>query len=169
MSYIITANKYLLPSELEATRKIINNTNERDAVLLSVALATGGRRCEVLEALNTPSALLNDESIFLRGLKDSHDRAIPITSELYARIKSLLKRDPSAFAISTRRFNQIWDHHRPVSKPLHCLRHTFAIELYRKSRDIQLVASALGHKNIANTMVYMQLVHSAESLRKALL
>lgn len=169
MSYQITSQKYLLPKELAATHTAIDKANERDSILLDVALSTGGRRDEILEALNSKTALQSDDSLFLRGLKGSLDRSIPLKPQLAARIRSLKKNHPEAFKISSRRFNAIWDYHRPVPKKLHALRHTFAVELYRKTKDIRLVQVALGHQNINNTMVYMQVAVSTEDLQKALL
>jgi integrase len=39
----------------------------------------------------------------------------------------------------------------------HRLRHTFATELYRQTRDLLLVKIALGHEAIASTLAYTQL------------
>jgi integrase/recombinase XerD len=36
----------------------------------------------------------------------------------------------------------------------HLLRHTFATELYRRTRDIRIVQRALGHSSIAHTQIY---------------
>ena len=41
---------------------------------------------------------------------------------------------------------------------LHTLRHYYACKLYHETKDILLVKSKLGHRNIANTMVYTRLV-----------
>ena len=41
---------------------------------------------------------------------------------------------------------------------LHTLRHFYACKLYHASKDILLVQSKLGHRNIQNTMVYTKLV-----------
>ena len=73
------------------------------------------------------------------------------------------------FPISYIRFHQIWDKYRPCHKKLHSLRHTFAIRLYKKTKDIRLVQFALGHRNIANTMIYADYVYSQEELKKLIL
>jgi integrase/recombinase XerD len=39
----------------------------------------------------------------------------------------------------------------------HTLRHTFASDLYRKTKDIVTVKNALGHSSITTTMVYVHL------------
>ncbi len=38
---------------------------------------------------------------------------------------------------------------------LHCLRHTFAVTLYKKTRDPLLVQRMLGHKSFASTQKYL--------------
>jgi len=42
----------------------------------------------------------------------------------------------------------------------HTLRHTFATDLYRKTRDLVVVKNALGHSDLSTTMVYVHLVGS---------
>ena len=40
----------------------------------------------------------------------------------------------------------------------HTLRHTFATDLYRDSKNIRLVQKALGHSNLSTTMIYTHIV-----------
>ncbi len=48
----------------------------------------------------------------------------------------------------------------------HTLRHTFATDLYRRTKDIVTVKNALGHEDISTTMIYVNLVGS--DIEKAL-
>jgi site-specific recombinase XerD len=49
---------------------------------------------------------------------------------------------------------------------VHAARHTFAMGLYRKTRDIALVKAALHHRSIASTLVYAEA--DQDDLRRAL-
>ena len=84
-------------------------------------------------------------------------------------VKDLPKGGNNLFPIGYHRLRQIWDWYRPVPKKFHSLRHTFAIRLYRKTKDLRLVQVALGHRNITNTMVYADYVYSQQELKKLIL
>jgi site-specific recombinase XerD len=49
---------------------------------------------------------------------------------------------------------------------VHSLRHTFAMNLYRKTGDLRLVQTALGHRHISTTEIYARCEDKA--LRRAL-
>lgn len=48
----------------------------------------------------------------------------------------------------------------------HTLRHTFATDLYRETKDIRLTQKALGHANLSTTQIYTHIVD--EDLEEAL-
>ena len=166
-------SKYLLGHEvqhLEQNLKEFVNIFPRDCLLLFVALKTGARAKEIL---NLQASDLNefDQTIFFRGIKNSNDRELPLPPGLFRKLMRYVKKQQqqNIFDVSYSRFRQIWEHYRPVHKKLHALRHTFAIELYKKTRDLRLVQVALGHRNINNTMIYANYIYSQEELKKLIL
>ncbi|MBX7231608.1 MAG: site-specific integrase [Bdellovibrionales bacterium] len=169
--YTLTTNKYLLDPEVERLEVIIESfmhKDPRNCLLLTLALQTGARAQEIL---NLKAEDLNDyeESLFIRGLKGSNDRELPLRSYLYKLVRTHLPASGPLFTISYQRLYQVWQLYRPVQKKFHSLRHTFAIRLYQKTKDIRLVQVALGHRNITNTMVYAEYLYSQKELRKLIL
>lgn len=172
--YALNKTKYLIEPEVERLLHILDSFRDKDprnCTLLWMLFHTGARAQEIL---NLTKEDLNsfDQSVFIRGLKGSNDREIPVPGWLFQRLERL---EPQAamstllFPITYSRLRQIWDSYRPVHKKLHCLRHTFAIRLYRKTKDVRLVQVALGHRNITNTMIYAEYTYSQEELRRLIL
>jgi integrase len=171
--YQLNKNKYLLEPEAERLESILRtyqDKDHRDCLLIQLALRTGGRAQELLN-LTKDDLNTYDEAVFIRGLKGSNDREIPIPPELFRRLKKFADgtETPRIFDISYSRFRQIWEFYRPVPKKLHALRHTFAIRLYKKTKDLRLVQVALGHRNITNTMVYADYIYSQNELKRLIL
>ena len=171
--YALNKNKYLLPPEADRLRLLIGDflgSDPRNCFMLALALRTGARAQEVL---NLQKADLNtyDQSIFIRGIKGSNDREIPLEARFFEMLHRFSEplTTPRLFPIGYHRLHQIWELYRPVPKKFHSLRHTFAIELYQKTKDLRLVQVALGHRNITNTMVYADYVYSQTELRKLIL
>ncbi len=171
--YQLNKNKYLLEPEIERLRKILISLQDKDprnCLMIWLALRTGARAQEVL---NIQRGDLNpyDETVFIKGLKGSNDREIPLHSDLFGRLHRFAESQggTAVFPISYNRLYQVWEMYRPVPKKFHSLRHTFAIELFRKTKDLRLVQVALGHRNITNTMVYADYVYSQQELRKLIL
>ncbi len=171
--YQLNKTKYLLDPEVEKLEALIaagRADSLRDALILELALRTGARAKELLDVCQSD---LNpyDETVFIRGIKGSNDRELPLAPALFERLKrySDTRKGGPIFEIGYHRLRQIWDWYRPVPKKFHCLRHTFAIRLYRKTKDLRLVQVALGHRNITNTMIYADYVYSQQELRKLIL
>lgn len=171
--YALNKNKYLLEPEVDRLEHILKsfaNKDPRNCTLLWTLLHSGARAQEVLN-LRVDDLNTYDETVFFRGLKGSNDRELPVPSWLFQRLvhETTSARDEILFPITYNRLRQIWELYRPVHKKLHGLRHTFAIRLYKKTKDLRLVQVALGHRNITNTMVYADYVYSQQELRKLIL
>lgn len=181
--YQLNKNKYLLDYEYDHLISILDTyllKNTRDCLLIYLSLLTGARASEILN-IEFGDINVFDEAIYIKGLKNSNDREIPIPNRIFRVLLNYLdisKKDhqlrpddasKKIFPITYIRFYQIWENYRPCHKKLHSLRHTFAIRLYKKNKDIRLVQFALGHRNIANTMIYADYVYSQEELKKLIL
>ncbi|MCC6276488.1 MAG: tyrosine-type recombinase/integrase [Oligoflexia bacterium] len=171
--YALNKTKYLLDPEvelLEQTLKRFENKDLRNVLLLELALRTGARATELLN-LKRQDINAFDETILVRGIKGSSDREIPLPRSLFERLLRWGTQSPTEllFDITYNRFRDIWTAYRPVPKKLHALRHTFAIRLYKKTKDLRLVQIALGHRNITNTMIYADYVYSQNELRKLII
>jgi len=183
--YSLNSSKFLSPHELERLTRVLDAHINRDTLMICLALATGARATELL---NITFQDVNHEhrSILIKGIKGSDDREIPLTDILFHRLEKYLREIQSPkscshqnettllsigpiFRISYSRLKAIWVFYRPVNKGFHSLRHTFAINLYRKTQDLRLLKVALGHRNIANTMIYAEYEYSATELRRLIL
>jgi integrase/recombinase XerC len=164
----LTPDKYLTDKELLETKRRIGCLKEREQVLFLILLSTGIRISEAL-ALNKSSIIESRQSIKVKALKGSKDREITIEESLFNRLIALPKNGPKGnpFPYSVRWAQLQWDIVRPDGKKLHSLRHTFAVNLYRKSRDIKLVQYALGHRSLTNTTIYTE-IDQADRLREML-
>lgn len=176
-SYSLNKNKYLLDPERQKLEELLQQfmaSNLRDCLLLSIALKTGARAQEILN-LKLSDINEHDKSIFFHGIKGSNDRELPIAPKLFQSLMLYIHNgnfgdsQNHVFPISYNRLRQIWQFYRPTHKKFHSLRHTFAIQLYKKTKDIRLVQFALGHRNITNTMIYADYVYSQQELKKLIL
>lgn len=171
--YSLNKTKYLLPPEVDRLEEILVSFQDKDprnCILLWLALKTGARAQELLN-LSAEDFNTYDQSVFIRGIKNSNDREIPLNPQLFKRIERQIHNSGGSrvFNITYPRLYQIWEQYRPTHKKFHSLRHTFAINLYQKTKDIRLVQVALGHRNITNTMIYADYVYSQQELRRLIL
>tara|TARA_B100001248_G_C27399060_1_gene468342 strand:- start:346 stop:879 length:534 start_codon:yes stop_codon:yes gene_type:complete len=172
-TYALNKNKYLLPPEKDRLEFILEqflDRNLRDCLLLALALKTGARASELL-LLEKDFINSYDKSLFIPGIKGSNDRELPLNTRIFEALQRHANQQEgfTLFPISYNRLRQIWQFYRPVHKKFHSLRHTFAIDLYKKTKDIRLVQFALGHRNITNTMIYADYAYSQTELRKLIL
>lgn len=172
--YSLNKTKYLLAPELSHLKQILLNprhpeSHTRERLIIRLALSTGARARELLR-IRRVDVNAFERTVFIRGLKGSRDRELPLAPVLFSELQKYMaeKRGEYLFDIGYHRLRQIWCEYRPSPKKFHCLRHTFAIELYKASMDLRLVQMALGHRSIRNTMIYAEYVYSQAELRKIL-
>ena len=171
--YSLNKNKYLLEPEVQELLRLMDKFHSQDprnTLLILLGLRTGARAQELLN-LKVGDLNAYDETVFIQGIKGSNDREIPVESGLFQKTLRYAQTVDGVrlFDLSYARLYQIWENYRPVPKKFHSLRHTFAIQIYQKTKDIRLVQVALGHRNIMNTMIYADYVYSQQELRRLIL
>ncbi len=157
----LNRTKFLEPKELSNLKETLK-LDSRDNTLITLAVETGARAGEIL-SLKFSDLFKDTCTVFFRTSKGGRDREIPVRPEL---MEALLKYVP--FNIKYRRFHQIWQRYRPANKKLHSLRHTFAVNLYLKTKDLKLTQLALGHSSPVTTSIYTDFVYSRDEMRKIL-
>lgn len=172
-SYALSRGKFLTDAEYQSLcdllwRNMLNPDHFRDCLLLLIAVHTGARAMEILN-LQVQDFDPNAKSLYITGIKGSKDREIPLPTALANELRAtLVNRYPTEkiFDISYKRFHQIWTKYRPADKKLHSLRHTFAVRVFQKTKDMRLLQIALGHKSILNTAIYTDFVYSQNEMKK---
>jgi integrase/recombinase XerD len=154
------------------------NPNRRNGLrslcLLRLMLNTGLRAAEVLN-LKVSDIDWQGGKIMVREGKGKKDRTLWIGEADLKLLKKWLKYQAklpgSAFLFTTRDGQRIMDRYlRCMVKRLaqqagidkdvhpHMLRHTFATDLLRKTKNLRLAQKALGHAQITSTQIYTHIV-----------
>jgi integrase/recombinase XerD len=146
-------------------------TGQRDLCLLKLMLNAGLRAGEVLN-LTWRDLDVQTGKVLVRRGKGDKDRQVWVHDEVVELLRAWRERAPvSRVAFPTLKGTRIYDSalremvkRRGVKAGIpkdvhpHMLRHTYATELYRATKDIRLVQKALGHAQLATTMIYTHIV-----------
>jgi site-specific recombinase XerD len=153
---------------------------KRDCVMFALLLQTGIRLGSLVQ-LKARDLRLKERTLRTNG-KGGTEQSVYLNSSIrrllrsYIRASNLAPGDP-LFASRNggylgRRQVQLrfkhWLSRAGIKRHLtvHSTRHTFAMNLYRKTGDLRLVQTALGHKHISTTEIYAQVENKA--LRRAM-
>jgi len=147
-------------------------TGERNRLMLSLMLNTGLRLSEAT-GLQWRDLDLNSGKVFIRQGKGAKDRVLWVGEGDLSLLESWRSRQAEIIehpalhvfttlagrAVSARYVQQMVKRcavKAGIRKRVHphMLRHTFATDLHRESRNIRLVQKALGHADISTTMIY---------------
>jgi integrase/recombinase XerD len=157
-------------------------TGLRDLCMMKLMLNSGLRASEVLDLAWRDVDLQTGRLTVRRG-KGDKDRQVWVNESTLALMRRWRERSPeSAYCFPTLKGTRI--HGQALREMMkrrgakagiakgvhpHMLRHTYATELYRETKDIRLVQKALGHATLATTMIYTHIVDDdMESAMRAL-
>lgn len=155
-------------------------TGLRNLCMMKLMLDAGLRLSEVIN-LQPHHINLQEGSLLLdNGEEGKETRILWLGEDTIGLIKHWLKIKPAGeYLFCTLKGGRLDDRYiREMVKRLagraeikknifpHSLRHTFAADLYRKTRNIRIVQEALGHVDLSTTMIYAYLID--EKLEKAM-
>jgi integrase/recombinase XerD len=140
---------------------------------MALMLKTGLRLSEVIN-LRLKDIDFKNGDLYVRQGKGSRDRKLYIRPEIASAIEKWLSwrkvKSPYVFTpLSTntklkpryiQKFVKRYAIRAGINKNIHphTLRHTFASDLYRETKNLVLVQKALGHADISTTTIYTHLV-----------
>ncbi len=151
---------------------------ERDHMLFHLLLSAGLRVGSAV-ALDVDDVDIARGALTLRSTKGNAPDVVPLGAGIRRHLRRYLARRSSGPLFTGRGGKRVSARH--VQRRLaawakgagidhsvspHCLRHSLATSVYRRTGDILLVKEVLRHKSIASTMVYARV--SPERLRRAL-
>jgi site-specific recombinase XerD len=166
----------LTPAEAVALLRVANpryRTGHRDRCLMQLMLHAGLRAAEVL-ALTVYDLDWLSGQLTVRQGKGKKDRILWLNEPVLDDLRRWRARRPAQaqgllfttlkgtpiHANALRAMVKRRSGKAGLTKDVHphLLRHTFATELYRQTKDIRLVQKALGHSDLSTTMIYTHIV-----------
>lgn len=142
--------------------KLINSIeNSRDRLIMRTIYATGVRVSELC-AINIEDIDFEDHTIRVRG-KGGKIRIVFVDSETLADISDFsaqkthgpLFEGQQGHHISPRTVQHIFKKYAPAGITPHKIRHSYASELYKRSKNLRVVQENLGHSSIKTTEIYL--------------
>ena len=135
--------------------------DERDRLIIRIIYATGVRVSELC-SINVEDIDVDDQMIRVKG-KGGKIRMVFIDPETLREIDTVIGNrlsGPLFFGqqgknISPRTIQHIFRKYAPDGITPHKIRHSYASELYRRSRNLRVVQENLGHASIKTTEVYL--------------
>jgi integrase len=159
-----------IPTETELDQ-LIASCGKRTATQLQTLKETGIRISE-LTKLKWEDLSPQQKTLNITPSKGSNPRILPISDKLINMINQLPHTRPTVFPTNINGLRQNFDYQRKTaSKKLqnerilrtsfHTFRHWKATMEYHKTKDIIHVKTVLGHRNINNTMIYINIEQAA--------
>lgn len=151
--------KYLKHSQV--IRLINTIENERDRLIVRLIYATGVRVSELC-SISIEDIDFEDHTIRVRG-KGDKIRTVFIDDETLEevgrfignKIAGPLFPGQQGKHLSPRTVQHIFRQYAPLGITPHKIRHSYASELYRRSKNLRVVQENLGHSSIKTTEIYL--------------
>jgi len=175
---IFRKNKLPVILEPEEAKKLIKQPNKRcptglrNKTMMSLMLHCGLRLSEIIN-LRPGSINLTKGKLRVESGKGNKDRDLAIPEYLNSLIDSWRKiRPKSNYFFTTLKGKKLSDRYiqqmvkryalkAGITKKIspHVLRHTYATQYYRQTKDIETLRKILGHADISTTTIYITLAN----------
>lgn len=146
-------------------------TGLRNLCMMTLMLNTGLRASEVLN-LKTKDINWTSGKLMVRQGKNKKDRTLWLNEDDLELLRQWREKKPeSDYLFSTLEGKAVNDRYlralvarlakkAGIDKNVHphTLRHSFATDLYRQTKDLRMVQKALGHSNIQTTTIYTHVI-----------
>jgi len=151
--------KYLKHSQV--LRLIDSIEDTRDKLIVRTIYATGVRVSELCN-MNIEDIDFDEHTIRIRG-KGDKIRTVFIDEETLGDITKFIGNrmigplfvGQQGKHISSRAIQHIFKHYAPQGITPHKIRHSYASELYKRSKNLRVVQENLGHTSIKTTEIYL--------------
>jgi site-specific recombinase XerD len=151
--------KYLKHNQV--LRLIDSIDDIRDKLIVRTIYATGVRVSELC-GINIEDIDFDEHTIRIRGKGDKirtvfvdDDTLQDILTFIGKRIVGPLFVGQQGKHISSRAIQHIFKHYAPQGITPHKIRHSYASELYKRSKNLRVVQENLGHTSIKTTEIYL--------------
>jgi len=151
--------KYLKHNQV--LRLIDSIEDPRDKLIVRTIYATGVRVSELCN-MNLEDIDFDEHTIKIRGKGDKirvvfvdDDTTAELLKFIGNRIVGPLFVGQQGKHISSRAIQHIFKHYAPSGITPHKIRHSYASELYRRSKNLRVVQENLGHTSIKTTEIYL--------------
>ncbi len=186
-TWVLTPDRFLRPEQVAVLRATLETERQtgirksiRDAMIIELLFGSGLRVSEAC-ALTVGDVHLQGESpaVFVRRGKGGRPRLVPIPMRLASALLEFLAQKVTwgepldapqplflgQHGVGFTRFGltKIWkamlrSAGLTASWGIHATRHSYAVEIYRRTRDLRLTQRLLGHSSVVTTMVYAALL-----------
>lgn len=159
--------KYLETNEIIQALQNAATKGPREYLIISIFAKTGMRVSEI-SRIKPQDVLKESSQLIVRG-KGDKIRNVDIVPDLvmmmtnYAKIHHIRK-NQLLFHLTVRRLQQICNEIADVNA--HAFRHSYAIHLLKKTKNIRYVQKQLGHSSMATTQIYLQFMDFDEEKGK---
>jgi integrase/recombinase XerC len=151
--------KYLKHNQV--LRLIDSIEDPRDKLIVRTIYATGVRVSELCN-MNIEDIDFDEHTIRIRGKGDKirivfvdDDTLAEVLKFVGNRIVGPLFVGQQGKHISSRAIQHIFKHYAPSGITPHKIRHSYASELYKRSKNLRVVQENLGHTSIKTTEIYL--------------